>query len=150
MTQLASSKDDTKEIPQEAVQALAHAMSSFSNGVIDELTALLRTSVLHLNDTAIPTLTNDWYEQLDILVLDDMDSCWGLQVDPTGKYGMSDYVRATLNEEWGKNSDGWFLVNHDPDDAVYEFAEFDEWRDAFEHKEQTRVDTKEGVGRFGI
>jgi hypothetical protein len=128
----------------------AFAVLPSATGVIDELYALLRSSILTLNEAGIPQLAPQWFANVDVLLLDDMDSYWGIRADPTGKFGMSQHLRATLHREWKKTDEGWILVNEDPYDVVYEFAVFDEWRDAFEDKEKTKADSIEGVGRFGI
>ncbi len=134
----------------DTLNAAAFVVLPSATGIIDELYALLRSSILTLNAAGIPYLAPQWFTNVDVLLLDDMDSYWGIGADPTGKFGMSQHVRATLHREWEKADEGWILVMEDPYDVVYEFAVFDEWRDAFEDKEKTKADSIEGVGRFGI
>lgn len=142
--------DEESALPLSTLNSVAFIMLPSATGIVDELYALLQSSILELNDAGIPKLHLNWFANVDVLLLDDMDSYWGVRPDPTGKFGMSNEVREALHREWEKTDDGWILVNEDPYDIVYEFAVFDEWRDAFEDKEQTKADSIEGVGRFGI
>lgn len=137
-------------LPLDKMNAIAFAMLPSATGILDELYALVRSSILELNEAGIPKLASQWFSNVDVLLLDDMDSYWGIRADPTGKFGMSQQIRTTLHREWEKTDEGWILVVEDPYDVVYEFAVFDEWRDAFEDKEKTKADSIEGVGRFGI
>jgi hypothetical protein len=130
-----------------SVQALAYTMAN--SGVYEELQALTQMSVLKVNEAGIPVLTEDWYASVDLLILDDMDMYWSLKADPDGKYGINEKIRKTLHREWLKFSDGWTLRDSQ-DDIIFDFREFDEWRDAFEDKQQVQADSTEGVGRFGI
>lgn len=137
-------------LPPDELNSIAFAVLPTATGIVDELYALVRSSILELNEAGIPKLAPHWFSNVDVLLLDDMDSYWGIRADPTGKFGMSQHVRATLHREWEKTDEGWILVVEDPYDVVYEFAVFDEWRDAFEDKEKIKADSIEGVGRFGI
>jgi hypothetical protein len=138
---------DNKNV--DAIKALTHAMSPSTSGVYDELQALLQTSIVRVNPSGIPVLVDDWYTRVDLLFLDDMDMHWSVEADPSGKYGVAELLRDTLSQEWCKSNSGWALAD-DPEDIIFDFGEFDEWRDAFEDEEQLRADSTEGVGRFGI
>lgn len=74
---------------------------------------------------------------------------WGVKADPDGKFGISDGIRSTIAREWQRTSRGWALAE-DPRDVIYSFEEFDEWRDAFENRENEMVNAVEGVGQFGF
>jgi hypothetical protein len=133
----------------EAMKSLAYAVAPSTSGVLDELHALAHSEIVGINEAGIPVLSEDWFLRVDLLLLDDMDSFWSLDIDPTGRYGISDYIRSTLNITWKKNQFGWALVE-EPDSIIFDFGTFDEWRVAFEDHQQSKVDSTEGVGRFGI
>lgn len=150
MYELQQSDAPFTKLPVDKLNMFAFAVLPSATGIVDELYALIRSSILDLNEAGIPKLASQWFSNVDVLLLDDMDSYWGIRADPTNKFGMSQHIRATLHREWEKTDEGWILVKEDPYDVVYEFAVFDEWRDAFEDKEKTKADSIEGVGRFGI
>ena len=62
---------------------------------------------------------------------------------------VTEHVRETLSQKWIKTEYGWALPD-DPDENINGFGDFDEWRDAFEDEQQSKEDSAEGVGRFGI
>jgi hypothetical protein len=132
----------------EGMKKLAYVLSPNRCGVYDELLSLIRTKVMHVDDRGIPVLTQDWWSHLDILILDDMWSKWGIRSDPKGTYGIADKIRKGLNRKWLRSDWGWALTPN-KDDIIFEFEEFDEWRVAFEGKQQTRSEGVDGIGRFG-
>lgn len=111
---------------------------------------MIQIKVIQLNGhNSRIQLTSDWYEHVDVLVLDDMNEHWGISVDPAGKFGVHETIRQTLKDKWTKKQHGWALRS-DPRDIIYEFSEFDEWRDAFEDRQETKQEHTHGVGLFGI
>ena len=117
-------------------------------GIYDELLALIRTSVVKVDDRGIPALSAFWWSHVDILILDDMWSNWGILADPKGNYGVSFKIRKLLRRNWSRNESGWSLTSK-KDDIIFEFEEFDEWRVAYEGKQQSLSDGIDGIGRFG-
>jgi len=133
----------------DAKKALAHVLSPKQSGICDELLALIRMEIFDIDKRGIPVLANDWSSKADILLLDDMSQNWGTAADPSGKYGIVEDIRKPLDSEWVRTDYGWAHAEDDFD-VVYEFAEFEYWRSAFEDKQQSQSDELEGVGRFGI
>jgi len=78
-----------------------------------------------------------------------MKNLWGSKVDPSRKYGMADEIRTKLEEKWGRNSYGWYL-SEEPKETIFDFEQYDLWREAFEEKQQEEEEDAEGIGRFGI
>lgn len=117
-------------------------------GIYDELLALIRTNVVKVDSRGVPTLTPYWWSHVDILLLDEWWSNWGVQADPKGNYGVAVKVRKGLRRNWFRSDLGWALMSQ-KDDIIFEFEEFDEWRVAFEGKQQTVSDGIDGIGRFG-
>jgi len=128
---------------------LAHVLSPAVTGVADELRALIKTGVLHVDDRGILRLTKHWWTNVDLLLLEDMHNHWGLRADPNGKCGVEDKVRKLLMEKWCRNSSGW-VMKEDPGDVVFDLEEFDSWREVFEEKQEEDFNDFEGIGRFGI
>jgi hypothetical protein len=117
-------------------------------GIYDELLALIRTNVVKVDPRGIPGLSASWWSHVDILVLDDMWSNWGIHADPKYKFGVAVKVRKGLRRYWFRSDTGWALMSQ-KDDIIFVFEEFDEWRVAFEGKQQTVSDGIDGIGRFG-
>jgi hypothetical protein len=130
----------------EAMKVVAFALSPDRCGIYDELLALIRTNVLTLDDhRGIPMLAKNWWSNVDVLLLDDMWHSWGTRIDVKGNYGITANIRKLLHRKWIRSdSVGWSLVSQ-PDDIIFEFEEFDDWRVAFE----SRLDGVDGIGRFG-
>lgn len=132
--------------PLKLIAALA---SPDRTGVVDELLALIRMGVLVVDERGIPGLADDWWEHVDLLILEDMNNLWCSKLDPLGKFGVIDDIRVPLGEKWRRTRNGW-VMNDDPNDIVFDFDEFDDWREAFEEKQQELQDDDEGIGKFGI
>jgi hypothetical protein len=128
---------------------IATLLSPDHCGVIDELLALIRMKVVSVDEFGVPRLTEDWWEHVDLLILEDMNNHWGIKVDPQGKFGIVDEIRLPLAEKWRRTRDGW-VMNDERDELVFDFDEFDVWREAFEEKQQEEQDDDEGIGKFGI
>jgi hypothetical protein len=131
----------------QSLNILAHVLSPTRTGVMDELDALITTNVVVVDDRGIPKLSRDWWTRIDILVLDDMEAKWGIDIDTKGKCGVFEPIRKTLYRKWTSCDTGWAL-NTDIEDIVYEFQEFDEWRMAFTDKQRSRLDQADGIGKF--
>jgi hypothetical protein len=130
-----------------AVKVLAHVISSGRTGICDELLALLRAGAIHIDDGGVFVPAKDWWSKVDFLLLEDMDENWSNAADVDGKYGISSYMRKILSKKWCRTEYGWALTS-ESDDIVFDFAEFDEWRAAFEEKQSARLDGAVGVGKF--
>lgn len=127
----------------------AHLLSPSSSGLYDELMALVKMEVLKTHSSGIPFLSRDWFLKVDILVLDDMDRCWGSDADPEGRFCIDEEMRDTLEEQWVKSDYGWSTAD-DPNDLVFDFEVIDEWREAFQGQMEEKANCTEGVGRFGL
>lgn len=135
---------------QEAhLKLVATVASPEFSGVVDELLALIRMGVLRVDERGIPSLADAWWEHVDLLILEDMNNLWSVKSDPQGKFGITDEIRVPLKENWRRTRDGW-VMNDAPNEIVFDFDEFDAWREAFEEKQQEEQDDDEGIGKFGI
>jgi hypothetical protein len=131
------------------LRVLATLASPESSGVVDELLALIRMGVLRVDERGIPSLADAWWEHVDLLVLEDMNNLWSVKADSQGKFGIIDEIRLPLKEKWRRTRDGWVMTD-EPNQIVFDFDEFDLWREAFEEKQQEEQDDDEGIGKFGI
>jgi len=131
----------------EAMKCLAHAASPKQTGVFDELLALMRTEILSIDSRGIPTLTNDWWSKVNVLLLDETRERFGVSADPSGKFGVAEKIRSKLDLEWTKTARG-FAFASDPKDTIYDDEEFATWRMAYEAKQQSRSEGAAGVHRF--
>jgi hypothetical protein len=127
---------------------LAHFLSPSRSGIYDELMALIRMRVIVVQPNGIPSMAKDWWSFVDILLLDDMWTHWGLQQDENNNHGIHSKVRKALHRKWIRDDFGWALNPH-INDIIFEFDEFEEWRVAYEAKQQTTSDGVHGIGRFG-
>ena len=130
------------------VMMLAHFLSPNKSGIYDELMALIRTKVIEVQSNGIPTLAKDWWSSVDILLLDDMWNRWDVRVDEKNNHGVYSKVRKMLHRKWKRDDVGWAMHPH-LDDIVFELDEFDEWRVAYEAKQQSTSEGIHGIGRFG-
>ena len=140
-------KDDASVQKLEAMKLLAFAASPLRTGILDEVLAFVRTEIMSIDDRGIPVLTEDWWSKVDFLLLDDMQRRFGVSADPNGKYGVAEKIRKILDQEWTTTPKG-FAFGSDPDDVVYDFQEFDQWRIVFEQKQQAQSEGAMGVHRF--
>jgi hypothetical protein len=131
------------------LKVVATLASPESSGVVDELLALIRMGVLQVNERGIPHLADAWWERVDLLILEDMNNLWNVKSDPQGKFGIVDEIRLPLKDKWRRTRDGW-VMDDEPNEIVFDFDEFDLWREAFEEKQQEDQDDDEGIGKFGI
>jgi hypothetical protein len=132
----------------EALTQLSFLIDPSRTGIIDELFALQQTGVVRMDSSGIPRLSSSWFKNVDVLVLEEMAACWCAEADPQGRYGIHETIKI-LATKWIKHDEGWALTS-DPDDIVFETAEFATWRDAFETKHEETTDDAHGIGRFGI
>jgi hypothetical protein len=140
------------DLPQESAEyycLAAHLLSPSSSGLYDELMALVKMEVLKIHSSGIPIVSRDWFSKVDIVILDDMDRCWGSDADPEGRFSINEEMRDTLEEQWVKSGYGWSTAD-DPNDLVFDFEVIDEWREAFEGQMEEKANYTEGVGRFGL
>lgn len=133
----------------EALKTLAHFGLPEQSGVCDELLALMQGGVVMVDARGIPKLSKDWWANVDLLLLEDMHFGWGENTDPLGKYGIAEEVREQLGRRWRRTGRGWVFVD-EPKEVIFDFEEFDDWREAFEHKQQAHSEDTEGIGQFGI
>lgn len=127
---------------------LAYLISPEGTGLCDELCALHRAKIVDIK-SGIPRLSRDWYTRADLLLLNDMQDGWAPEVDKAGKYLMYETVRRKLSEKWLLLDDGWAL-KAESDEVIYDFDEWDEWRDSFSAKQEAESDDIHGIGRFGL
>ena len=155
---LAVKKEETKkslprlDLNQESADHFlmaAHLLYPSTSGLYDELMALLKMDVLKLDPSGIPGLAMDWYTNVDLVILEDMDRCWGSDADPEGRFCINDELRDTLEEKWVKYQYGWALAD-DPDDLVFDYEVIDAWREAFQGEMEEQANLAEGVGRYGL
>lgn len=159
--------EDTKKQPKDAVDSsgemtvvvskqqasdyasVVHLMSPTRTGVFDEVMTFMKMGVLEISPSGVPRLSEDWFSKVDIILLEDMESAWGSQMDPDGKYFVHKALRQGLEKHWERHSYGWVLTA-DPDDLIFDFDELDEWRMTFEGKVEEKANISEGIGRFGL
>ncbi|CAJ1959310.1 unnamed protein product [Cylindrotheca closterium] len=127
----------------------AHLLYPSTSGLYDELMALLKMDVLKLDPSGIPGLAMDWYTNVDIVILEDLDRCFGSDADPEGRFCINDELRDTLEEKWVKLEYGWAMTD-DSSDLVFEYDVIDAWREAFQGEMEEQANMVEGVGRYGL
>jgi hypothetical protein len=127
----------------------AHLLYPSTSGLYDELVALLKIDVLKLDPSGIPCLAMDWYTNVDVVILEDLDRCFGSDADPEGRFCINDELRDTLEEKWVKSEYGWATTD-DPSDLVFDYDVIDAWREAFQGEIEEQANLVEGVGRYGL
>ncbi|KAL7578557.1 hypothetical protein ACA910_011615 [Epithemia clementina (nom. ined.)] len=173
-----SSLEDLTEMQQFALQCFAQIVDprQRGTGLMEEVAALVHTQVLEINqDDGSLRLAPDWYLNVDVLVLEQMDGAWGK--DPL-RYRMNADVVATLRREWikvnalssggsksrkddqgeygeeeeeeGQVSEAAWASRWAPEEPIYELDEFVTWRQAFEQREETQSNELHGIGHFGV
>jgi hypothetical protein len=125
-----------------------HYLSPSGTGLYEEILALLKMEVVKVR-SGIPVFTHNWYEKVDILVLDDLGTYWSSDLDPEGKYCINEELRDTLEERWVKYSYGWALADA-PKELIFEYGVMDEWKETFEERLEENENQSEGIGRFGL
>ncbi|KAL3941181.1 MAG: hypothetical protein SGBAC_004412 [Bacillariaceae sp.] len=140
------------EINQESADYFlmaAHLLNPSTSGLYDELMALLEMEVLKLDENGIPGLAMDWHTNVDIVILEDLDRCFGSDADPEGRFCIHDELRDTLEENWVKSEYGWAMTD-DRNDLVFDYDVIDAWREAFQGEMEEQANLLEGVGRYGL
>jgi hypothetical protein len=140
------------DLPKETVEQFclaAQLLSPANSGLYDELLTFVKMGILEIASSGIPVLAKDWSSKVDVILLDDIDSSWGTDADPDGRYCMNDELRDTLEDQWVKSEYGWAMTE-DPDDLVFDFEVLDEWRQTFQGRVEQRANYSEGIGRFGL
>ena len=132
----------------EAMKILCFVTDPSRTGIVDEILALQQSGVVRIDCFGVPRLSSTWFQNVDVLVLEEMMVCWSVEVDPLGRYGMNSIIRK-LSTKWIRHDEGWALTSA-PDDIIFESAEFATWREAFETKHEEKADDVHGIGRFGI
>jgi hypothetical protein len=140
--------EPTSPEQMEAMTILSFLTDPCRTGIVDELLSLQHSGVVRIDKFGVPRLSSTWFKNVDVLVLEEMMACWSVEADPLGRYGMHSTIR-TLSTKWIPHDEGWALTS-EPDDVVYEAAEFAAWREAFETKHEEKTDNVHGIGRFGI
>ena len=132
------------------VLRILHAISPQCTGLLDELLALQQAGILvRTKPGGVAVLANDWYAQIDPLVLDDMHERWHLTVDTANKYRVHPRIQRELANYWIRVDEGWAL-NDDLSVIVYDQHEWDEWRHTFQKRVDQQTDQQDGIGNFGI
>ncbi|GKY99791.1 hypothetical protein MPSEU_000932900 [Mayamaea pseudoterrestris] len=142
-------ESDHVEERSRALSLLSMVISPTVSGVTDELLSLCKSGVLRLDDEGIPVPTHDWWAHVDLIMLEDMHQHWGNKPDPRGLCGISNKMRKALGRKWQRNSLGWSFTNN-VEQTVFDFYDYDEWRDGLELKMTSSMNFVQGVGRFGI
>mmetsp|Transcript_25162 Transcript_25162/g.62039 ORF Transcript_25162/g.62039 Transcript_25162/m.62039 type:complete len:1007 (+) Transcript_25162:894-3914(+) len=128
----------------------AHLLYPSTSGLYDELVALLEMEVLKLDPSGIPGVASmDWYTNVDVVILEDLDRCFGSDADPEGRFCINDELRDTLEEKWVMSEYGWAMTD-DPNDLVFDYDVIDAWREAFQGEMEEQANLAEGVGRYGL
>ena len=128
---------------------LSHLLSPERTGVLDELLALHRFGVLTLKKGGVPKAAKAWYSSIDLMLLNEMYECWSPQADPSGKFMVSNKLRRKLHDKWMPSEQGWSLKD-EPTEIIFEYDEWEEWRNSFESKQEEKTNTEHGIGGFGL
>jgi hypothetical protein len=144
MSQLRAEPGNDKSIQV----ALAYLVSVERTGVLDELLALQRTGILNVKG-GVPRPSKDWYIRVGPDLLNEMEETWKPEADKGGKYCVFHKLRSKLDETWVVSDQGWAL-REDPDEVIYDFDEWAEWRLTFEEKREAHEEDVNGIGRFGL
>jgi len=131
----------------EVLKALACFVSPDRSGIADEILALMKMDIIEIDERGACVLAEEWWANADLLLLEDMNLNWGRSVDPRRKHGVSEKIQKILREKWRRTESGW-VANEEPNSLVFDFEEFDDWREAFERKQQSLLDDSEGIGWF--
>ena len=127
---------------------LTDLVSSSKTGLLDEIYFLMQERIVELSSNGSIMLSDNWYEHVDSIFLNEMQSQWGLENDPDGKFCVSTKVREKLNEIWKKDKKGW--VRSDTNILVHDCSILDSLKEKFELSFETVFDGLKGIGKFGI
>lgn len=127
---------------------VTNLISSSQTGLLDEIYFLLQSHILELSSTQSLQLSVQWYENVDSVLLNEMNTQWGIQADPDGKFCISNDVRNKLNQMWTRKERGW--IRSDTDVLVHDCKILDGIREKFESTFESTFDGLKGIGRFGI
>ncbi len=121
--QLEVSDDETVE----QLCLAAYFLSPASSGLYDEILALVEMGVIFVSNSGIPILDGDWPWKVDFVILEDMDTAWGSQGDPEGRYCVNQECRDAVEEDWVKTNCHWVLAS-DPEAVIFDTGVLEEWR----------------------
>lgn len=149
-TTLNSFKLEELNIDDDTVRQLclaAYLLSPVATGLYDELLALVKTGVMEISASGIPSLTEDWATKVDYVVLQDMQEHW--KDDTLNRHCLCPAMKSALKEEWLYEDETWALAS-DPEDVIYNVVELEEWRQFFHGQVEAHTNATEGIGRFGL
>ena len=143
---LEGDKSSLNEEQRKAITCMACVLNpSGGTGLMDEIRALMKSGVLTLTEKGYLRLARHWYLNVDVLLLDEFVDTWGFD----RRFLMDSKIVETLKKQWILTELGW-ASTAEPEDPIYDLAEFEEWKQAFEQKHETKSNEVSGINRFGI
>eukprot|EP00985_Skeletonema_marinoi_P017632 scaffold9736_cov144-Skeletonema_marinoi.AAC.1 len=81
-----------------------------------------------------------------------MKDAWGSDMDVNNLHCIHEKIRSSLEDLWQHDEDEWRFESEglDDDDAVYEDEEYELRRQIFLENYDAFVNSRKGVGEFGI
>ena len=131
---------------------ITHLSSDAVTGIAHEIDVLENLGILKINQSGSVVLAQGWERRVPHMTLNEMKDAWGSDMDVNNLHCIHEKIRSSLEDVWQHDEDEWRFESEglDDDDAVYEDEEYELRRQIFLENYDAFVNSRKGVGEFGI
>ena len=128
-------------------------LSSTATGLVHEIGVLENLGILKVLRSGSVVLVRGWETKISHMILSEMKDNWGPNMDVNNLHCIHEKITSSLDNVWQHDGDGWRHESddlNDDDDLVYEDEEYELRRQIFLENYDAFVNSRKGVGEFGI
>eukprot|EP00984_Skeletonema_dohrnii_P001158 scaffold355_cov127-Skeletonema_dohrnii-CCMP3373.AAC.18 len=132
---------------------ITHLSSDAVTGIAHEIDVLESLGVLKINQSGSVVLAKGWERRVPHMTLNEMKDAWGSDMDVNNLHCIHEKIRSSLEDVWQHDEDEWRFESEgldDDDGAVYEDEEYELRKQIFLENYDAFVNSRKGVGEFGI
>jgi len=129
---------------------ITHLSSDAVTGIAHEIDVLENLGILKINQNGSIVLAQGWQRRVPHMILNEMKDAWGS--DTNNLHCIHEKI-TSLEDAWQHDEDEWRFESDgldDDDDVVYEDDEYELRRQIFLENYDAFVNSRKGVGEFGI
>mmetsp|Transcript_23636 Transcript_23636/g.37042 ORF Transcript_23636/g.37042 Transcript_23636/m.37042 type:complete len:584 (+) Transcript_23636:531-2282(+) len=132
---------------------VTHLSSDAVTGIRHEIDLLENLGILRINQNGSVVLAHGWQKRIPHMILNEMRDAWGSDMDVNNLHCIHENIKSSLEDVWEYDADEWRYESDslsDDDDVVYEDEEYELRKQIFLENYDTFVNSRKGVGEFGI
>jgi hypothetical protein len=133
---------------------ISHLTSDAVTGIAHEIDVLENLGILTVNKCGSVVLAQGWERRVPHMILNEMKDAWGSEMDVNNLHCIHEKIISSLEDVWQHEEDVWRFesegLDEEDDDVVYEDEEYELRRQIFLENYDAFVNSKKGVGEFGI